>query len=115
MRARLGGERIRYRIVGEYEEEEAMRQQLPVDVTDQPLSLGELMDMIQGAKTSDTPCTVGIFSSSWTMMLEFADWPEEIAGFISVSSGFYPQIAACYEALAEQWLQENMEPHDEEE
>jgi hypothetical protein len=113
VRARKDGERIRYRIVGEYEEEEAMRQQLPFDVTNQPLSLGELMDMIQGAKTSDTPCIVGIFSSSWSMMLEFADGPEEIAGFLSVSSAFYPQIEACYEDLAEQWLEKNMEPRDE--
>jgi hypothetical protein len=110
VRARADGERIRYRIVGEYEEEEAMRQQLPFDVTDQPLSLGELMDMIQGAKTSDTPCTVGIFSSIWSMMLEFADDPEEIAGFLSVSSAFYPEIGDCYGALVEEWLKEHIEP-----
>jgi hypothetical protein len=113
VRARQDGERIRYRIVGEYEEEEAMRQQLPFDVTDQPLSLGELMGMIQGAKTSDTPCTVGVFSSIWSMMLEFAESREDIWGFISVSSAFYSEIAECYEVLAEQWLEENMEPHDE--
>ena len=46
VRARKDGERIRYRIVGEYEEDESMRHQLPFAVTDQPLSLGELMDMI---------------------------------------------------------------------
>jgi hypothetical protein len=85
-----------------------MRQQLPFDVADQPLSLGELMDMIQGAKTSDSTCPVGIFSSSWVMMLEFAEGPEEIAGFLSVSSAFYTQIEACYDALAEQWLEEHM-------
>ncbi len=113
VRARRDGERIRYRIVGEYEEDEAMRQQLPFDVTDQPLSLGELMDMIEGANTSDSTCPVGIFSSSWIMMLEFADWPEEIAGFISVSSGFYPQIEECYEAMAQQWLVENWHRDDE--
>jgi hypothetical protein len=113
VRARQNGERIRYRIVGEYEEEESMRQQLPFDVTDQPLSLGELMDMVQGAKTSDSTCPVGIFSSSWIMMLEFAEGPEEIAGFLSVSSAFYPQIEACYDALAEQWLEEHMDPCDE--
>jgi hypothetical protein len=66
------------------------------------------MDMIQGAKTSDSTCPVGIFSSSWIMMLEFAEWPEDIAGFISVSSAFYPQIEGCYESLAEKWLKKNM-------
>ena len=90
-----------------------MRQQLPFDVADHPLSLGELMDMIQGAKTSDCTCPVGIFSSSWIMMLEFAEGPEEIAGFLSVSSAFYPKIEDCYENLAEQWLKKNMEPHYE--
>ena len=68
VRARQDGERIRYRIVGEYEEEESMRQQLPFDVTDRPLSLGELMDMIQGANTSDSTCPVGIFSSCWSIL-----------------------------------------------
>jgi hypothetical protein len=41
VRACQDGERIRYRIVGEYEEDETMRQQLPFDVTDRPLSLEE--------------------------------------------------------------------------
>jgi len=107
VRARRDGELIRYRIVGEYEEEEAMRQQLPFDVAGRPLSLDELMNMIQGAKTSDSTYPVGIFSSSWAMMLEFAEDPEEIAGFLSVSSAFYPQIGDCYETLAEEWLQEH--------
>ena len=46
-------------------------------------------------------------------MLEFAEWPEDISGFISVSSAFYPQIEECYAVLAEQWLEENMESHDD--
>ena len=112
VRARRDGELIRYRIVGEYEEEESMRQQLPFDVTDRPLSLGELMDMIQGAKTSDSTCPVGIFSSSWVMMLEFAEGPEEIAGFISVSSAFYPGIDECYQEMARQWLERQDEHTD---
>ena len=90
-----------------------MRQRLPFDTTDQPLSLGELMDMIQGAKTSDSTCPTGILTSSWVMMLEFAEGPEEISGFLSVSSGFYPQIGVCYDALVEEWLHENYEPYEE--
>jgi hypothetical protein len=109
VRARQDGELIRYRIVGEYEEEEYMRQQLPFDVAGQPLSMGELMDMIQGAKTSDSTCPVGIFSSSWIMMLEFAEWSEDIAGFISVSSAFYPGIDECYREMAWQWLERQEE------
>ena len=90
-----------------------MRQQLPFDVTDQPLSLGELMDMIQGATTSDTPRTVGIFSSIWDMMLEFADCPEDISGFISVGSAFYSEVEAYYEILAERWLEVHFEVYSE--
>ena len=47
------------------------------------------------------------------MMLEFAEWREDIAGFISVSSGFYPQIGAYYEAMAEQWLLEYWDPGEQ--
>ena len=112
VRARQDGDFIRYRIVGEYEEEESMRQQLPFDVADHPLSLGELMDMIQGAKTSDCTCPVGIFSSSWIMMLEFAEGPEEIAGFLSVSSAFYPGIDECCREMACQWLERQEECTD---
>ena len=112
VRACQDGERIRYRIVGEYEEDETMRQQLPFDVTDRPLSLEELMDMIEGARTSDSAHSGGIFSSSWFMMLEVTNAPEEIVGFLSVSSAFYPEIQTSYMARAEQWLQEYTDPEE---
>lgn len=113
VRARPEGERIRYRIVGEYEEDESMRQQLPVDITDQPLTLDELMDMIEGASAGESPYPGGIFSSSWAMMLESGESPEEIERFLSVSSAFYPQIGERYHALALQWLEECWESDDE--
>ncbi|RLA50429.1 MAG: hypothetical protein DRR42_13145 [Gammaproteobacteria bacterium] len=112
VRACQDGEHIRYRIVGEYEEDESMRQQLPFDVTDRPLSLGDLMDIIEGARTSDSAHPGGIFSSSWAMMLEVTNAPDEIVGFLSVSSAFYPEIDPCYRALAEQWLQEYIDPEE---
>ena len=48
-------------------------------------------------------------------MSTWCDDPDEIIGFLSLSSPFYPQLGACYEALGAQWLEENMEFEDEEE
>ena len=113
VRARQDGELIRYRIVGEYEEDEAMRYILPFDKSARPLSLGQLMEFIDGAEMPGDAYGGGIFSSSWAMLHEFDQGPEEIAGFLSVSSAFYPEIQACYDALVEQWLQEYGEPEEE--
>jgi len=114
VRARPDGERIRYRIVGEYEDMEGMQYQLPLETSSTPLSLGELMNFIAGSGIEGCAYPGGIFSSSWAMMLDSGEGPDRIAGFISVSSAFYPQIEACYDMLAEQWLEKNL-VYDEEE
>ena len=113
VRARPDGERIRHRIVGEYEEMEGMQYQLTLETSSTPLSLGELMNFIAGSGIDGCVYPGGIFSTSWAMMLDSGEDPDRIAGFISVSSAFYPQIEACYEVMAAQWIEENVEAEDE--
>ena len=62
MRARQADGVIRYRVVGEYEDEEGMRYVLPFETREQPLSLSELMEFIDGAYMPGCPCR-GAFSN----------------------------------------------------
>jgi hypothetical protein len=106
VRARQQDGSIRYRIVGEYEEEEGMRLIMPFDTSEQPLTLGRLMELIDGACIPGDVYSGGVFTSSWEMTREFSTDEDEIVNFLSLSSPFYPEIDACYRELAENWLQE---------
>lgn len=106
---------IHYRIVGEYEEEESMRYELPFQESAQPLTLTELIDLIDGAGNPEPCYPGGILTSNWTYMRACGNEPLEIIGFLSLSSPFYPQLSDCYQALGEQWVEENIEHEDEDE
>ncbi|MCZ6830034.1 MAG: hypothetical protein O7F73_10685 [Gammaproteobacteria bacterium] len=114
-RARQADGVIRYRIVGEYEDEEGMRYVLPFETREQPLSLSELMELIDGAYIPGSVYSGGILTSSWEMMYEHGYDDEELVDFISLSSPFYPKIQACYLALADEWLEMRREEDQEEE
>lgn len=115
VRARQVDGAIHYRIVGEYEEEESMRYELPFQQSEQPLMLTELIDLIDGACQPEPYCPGGILTSNWSAMSTWDYDPVEIIGFLSLSSPFYPQLGACYQALGERWLEENMEFENEDE
>jgi hypothetical protein len=106
---------IHYRIVGEYEEDESMRHELPFQHSEQPLTLRELIDLIDGACTTEPYCPGGILTSNWTTMRTWGYQPVEIIGFLSLSSPFYPQLDDCYQALAESWIEDNEEHEYEDE
>ena len=115
VRARQVDGAIHYRIVGEYEEEESMRYELPFQQSDQPLTLGELIDLIDGACHPEPYCPGGILTSNWTSMNDMGYEASEIIGFLSLSSPFYPQLDDCYQALGERWVEDNKEHEDEDE
>jgi len=95
---------IEYRIVGEYEEDESWRCRLPFDTSKEPLSLGELMDLMQRSNQAGSGYPGGLFAASWAMMRDhYYDEADTIA-FLSLSSPFYPGIQECYVDLAEKWL-----------
>ena len=115
VRARQLDGAIHYRIVGEYEEEESMRYELPFKHSEQPLTLAELIDFIDGACHPEPAYPGGIFTSTWEAMndMGYSGW--EIISFLSLSSPFYPRLDACYQALGERWLEDNKELEDEDE
>jgi hypothetical protein len=113
VRAQPGGDSIHYRIVGEYEEDEGMRYQLPFETSAQPLSLAELMKLIDGAQQDDCAYPGGILTSMWAMMSDYYHDTQEIISFLSLDSAFYPQIGQAYQDLAWRWIEEHVEVEDE--
>lgn len=115
VRARREDAVIRYRIVGEYEEDELMRYKLPFETTERPFSLAQLMGFIDAAYIPDCAYPGGILTSHWAMMTDFAYGPQETVGFLSLSSSFYPQIGECYLERAVEWIEAHTETEDEDE
>jgi len=103
VRARPDGDAVRYRIVDEYEDQGA-HYELSCDTSERPLSLSELMVVLENASQPGCAYPGGVLSSLWSMMEDFYDDEEEIIGFASMSSAFYPEIEACYRDMACQWL-----------
>lgn len=97
------GGRIRYRVVDEYETEFF----LSGDESDEPLTLRELINLIDSAE--DNANGFGfyrglVFAIADCAVYEGGEDPSEYANFAEVSSVFYPQLGAYYEREAERWL-----------
>ncbi|MCC5863471.1 MAG: hypothetical protein JJT93_16355, partial [Gammaproteobacteria bacterium] len=102
IRARRAGKRIAYRVVDEYGTDYKIRPKISA----RPLTLGQLIALIDGL--SDGECDRSP-SAMRDDQLIFGDAYriEEIAGFVEVSSPYYEDLDACYEAEAVAWVEEN--------
>ena len=108
VRARPDGPPILYRFVDEYETEFV----LPFDCSEVPLSLGELVELIDNTQGMESK--PGLVRSAldrsfgmgnrWGRSDE--EWAESVRRFITVSSEFYPDLETYYGAVAEEWLVE---------
>jgi hypothetical protein len=112
IRARREDGKIKYRVASEYEDD-GMVYELPFEESGEPLTLRELMDFIEGSTQPGDIYAGGILSSSWAMMHEFSTDEDEIVGFLSLSSPFYPGLASYYFQMAESWLEEHREEEEE--
>ena len=102
IRARPDGDRIRYRVVDEYDH----RFEVPEDLatTELPLTLGQLVLLLNETRT-EFPVD-GLVEQVWEFhRADCATSPEEMRGFIEVGSSFYPQLGDWYEARFEEWYQ----------
>lgn len=99
VRARQAGKKIAYRIVDEYQAEFTITPQK----SDLPLTLRELIALLD---TADAGGTKGFTNSCRDWFLEEDEEAdlEELAGFVTVSSEFYPQLRRWYEKEAQEWL-----------
>jgi len=99
VRARRKAGRINYRIVDEYESTITCAR----EESDCPLSLREVIELIDTASTEDvTGLYFGVYE--WQLANDECS-PDELAGFIEVSSTFYLEIGAYYDKAFAVWCQ----------
>lgn len=93
VRARRAGSRIYYRIADEYESVFKLAQRWSL----KPLTLGELIRLIDGSQQADDEMTRGVAFSPIEWHIQSVGEPESMRGFVAVSSGFYPGLGAYYD------------------
>ena len=99
VRAARAGDKIRYSVCDEYETE----YELAVTESQLPLTLGELIALIDGSGTSEEEASGGLLVRHWENMLEWGHPLDECIDFASISSAWYPELAAYYEEVAGDW------------
>ena len=99
IRARHRGNRIVYRIVDEYETCFRFKPK----TSTQPLSLGELIAMIDGATGHLDGDAEGLTGAYRSYNLDGCD-AADLVDFVTVSSPFYPGLETYYAEEAREWL-----------
>ena len=99
IRARRRGNRIVYRIVDEYD----TRFRFKPKSSTQPLSMGELIVMIDGATGHLDGDAKGLTGAYRSYNLDGCD-AADLVDFVTVSSPFYPELQAYYAEEAGEWL-----------
>jgi hypothetical protein len=105
VRARPTGRGIRYRIVDEYETEFV----LPFDRSETPLSLGELIKLIDESDGfEEEPGLVRpVIHRNFGLgdpPTSDPEWVKSVRQFVIVSSQFYPELRDYYVAFVEEWM-----------
>lgn len=95
VRARFDRGRIRYRINDEYETEFRSEP----EVSDKPLTLGQLIDLIDHAQ-EDGGIAIGFLDFNYANGATL----RELEGFVTVSSAFYLELHDYYEARFRSWF-----------
>ena len=101
IRARRNGEGISYLVVDEYETE----YQLTRDHSERPLTLGELIALINTAVRDEDETGGGIAISHVVWHCEQGEG-EGMRGFVRVESAFYPELNRFYDAVLDGYLDE---------
>ena len=111
IRARRQRGRILYRVVDEYPEDGLIRSYRPKS-SPRPLTLGELVGLIDSMRSDE--CARGQTYLEWLRDTGCEDI-ESAADFVEVSSPFYPELKALFDARAADWLAERRRKLAEEE
>lgn len=102
VRAQRWGHRILYRIVDEY----GATFDCSPDRSSEPLSLGELIALIDGA-AGDSTTSQGLFFGSLQNALDDGEMQvEELGDWIWVSSHYYPDLTRWYREAFHRWAVE---------
>jgi hypothetical protein len=103
IRARRRGKRIHYSIVDEYNTEF----ELARETSASPLTLAQLVDLIDGSAHPDIGYGLGLCYNE--MNADAAGERESLRHFTRVSSEFYPQLSEHYEQVYDEWVAEGEE------
>jgi hypothetical protein len=99
VRARRVGVRINYAIVDEYKNE-YVQYDLRPRTSSKPLSMRSLIAMLDGACEGG-----GAVVSHTSGLAPHVDSPDDLDGFTSVESDFYPELAAYYAARLDAYVE----------
>jgi hypothetical protein len=113
IRASHAGEKIRYSVCDEYES----NYELAFTESVQPLTLGELIALIDGSRNGDAEQPGGLLVYHWENMIDWGNAPGEAVDFAWIQSAWYPELAAYYEQVATDWCEQKQKAlgYDEEE
>lgn len=93
IRARRQGKRIFYRVADEYESTFMLSKTWSI----KPLTLRELISLIDGSNQADDTKATGLVFSILDWNIETTGEPEEMRRFIAVSSGLYRELGPYYD------------------
>lgn len=102
-RRRTGRNRIRYRVVDEYHEPGRARWTCRLASSARPLSLREMIALIDGARSPDYEPGYESLADSFRDAQNGVE-PEDLVDFVRVESDFYPGLAGHFEREAAVWL-----------
>ena len=88
IRAARAGDKIRYSVCDEYETE----YRLAVTESELPLTLGELIALIDGSGHPEEEKPGGLLVCHWENMLEWSYPLDECIDFASIDSAWYPEL-----------------------
>lgn len=102
IRASNGGSDIRYSVCDEYGTEF----ELAFTSSEQPLSLAELVQLIDGSGLPDEQAAGGLLVCHWENMISWNHGPYEAVEFAWIQSAWYPELAAYYGEVASDWCEQ---------
>ena len=105
-RRRRHGRRILYRVVEEYCDNEMGPWICRPASSTQPLTLGRMIQLIDGARSADFAEQEGSLPNLLRGIQEGCE-PEELGEFVAVESDFYPQLSGYYRKQARYWLEQH--------
>jgi hypothetical protein len=103
--------RITYAVVDEYDSAYVPG----IRWSRQPLTLGEVIRLIDGTRSEWLAEGGGLVRGFWLRERELDAGPEEAVAFARIESAFYPDLAAHYRVVAAAWIAEQRASEDEDE
>ena len=85
---------------------------LSINESDQPLSLGELINLLESTSHPEEEHPMGMVQSHWNRLYEYDTPVDESVDFVSLESAFYGELSAYYKNLADVWMKERVSVSD---